>query len=254
MTLPLIKYDAACLAVANAKAVDEAKDLRDKADGMRAYARQANNRQLEIDAAEIRMRAERRLGELMAEQRDTVGLAKGQLRRGSALNPREDKPTLAEAGIDKHLADRARKMAAMPEERFEEELGHWRESAKAQGGLVTTNILPGNAEPAQRDAKARTSALEVEPARTDQNIIYRDLLKSAIAGAETLKSRLSAVLHARPENRVQSPSADPIFPEDYPTPTDARARGLEGELKAVLARIAKLGAKIPGGRMVQSLP
>jgi hypothetical protein len=35
---------------------------------LRAYALQAKNRELEIDAAEIRIRAERRLGELQAEQ------------------------------------------------------------------------------------------------------------------------------------------------------------------------------------------
>ena len=31
---------------------------------MRAYARQAKNKQLEVDASEIRFRAERRLGEI----------------------------------------------------------------------------------------------------------------------------------------------------------------------------------------------
>lgn len=43
------------------------KDLRDKAIALREYARRANNMQLEIDAAEIRFRAERRLGELLKE-------------------------------------------------------------------------------------------------------------------------------------------------------------------------------------------
>jgi len=55
----LIRYTAACRAVAECRTVDEAKDLRDKA--MRACAHQAKNRDLEIDAAEIRMRAERKL-------------------------------------------------------------------------------------------------------------------------------------------------------------------------------------------------
>jgi hypothetical protein len=49
----------------------------DAAAAMRAYARQAKNKQLEADAAEVRFRAERRIGELMAAQRATVGLNGG---------------------------------------------------------------------------------------------------------------------------------------------------------------------------------
>ena len=41
---------------------------------MRVYARQANNRELEVEATEIRIRAERWLGELIKAQKETVGL------------------------------------------------------------------------------------------------------------------------------------------------------------------------------------
>jgi N6-adenosine-specific RNA methylase IME4 len=64
----LIKYDAACQALAEAKRVDEAKDIRDMAIAVQAYARQAQNKDLEADAVEIRMRATRRLGQLMEQQ------------------------------------------------------------------------------------------------------------------------------------------------------------------------------------------
>src|SRR5688500_12667898 len=75
----LALYDNACKALAEAKAVDEVREIRATAEAMRAYAKQADNRQMELDAAEIRIRAERRLGELMAAQGETIGKAAGQL-------------------------------------------------------------------------------------------------------------------------------------------------------------------------------
>jgi len=127
----LVKYDAACRALAAAKSVDEVKLIRDKAQAIAAAAKIAKNHELEIDAAEIRIRAERRLGEMIAAQREAGLMAKGRLRRGSDMDPREDKPTLAESGIDKHLADRARKTAAIPGADFEATLAEHREAQRA---------------------------------------------------------------------------------------------------------------------------
>jgi hypothetical protein len=58
--------------LAEAKAVDDIVEIVGQANAVHAYARQAKNRQMEIDAAEIRIRAERRLGELMAAQKASV--------------------------------------------------------------------------------------------------------------------------------------------------------------------------------------
>ena len=115
--------------MAAAKSVDEVLPIRDAAAAMRAYAKQAKNRQLEVDAVEIRVRAERRVGELMQAQRETVGLAKptGSNQHQDRVRTGPKAPsTLAEAGIDKHLADRARKLAAMPEEDFRRLVDEWR--------------------------------------------------------------------------------------------------------------------------------
>lgn len=136
----LARYDAACKALADARSVDEVKDVRDKSEAMRAYARQAKNKQLEIDAAEIRIRAERRIGELMEAQREA-----GQMHRGGGDHRVAEKPgapiTLSEAGIDKNLADRARKLAAVPKEEFDGMVGEWRERVEQENERVTINLL-----------------------------------------------------------------------------------------------------------------
>jgi len=122
----LKRYDAACRALATAKSTDEVKTIRNAAIAMKAYARQAKNHQLEKDAIAVRMRAERRVGELIGEQKKTEGLNRGGgvRRNGHRVSSKpsvrkNDQLTLAEAGIDKNLADRGRKLATMPTEKFE---------------------------------------------------------------------------------------------------------------------------------------
>ena len=61
----LLKYDAACRAVAEAKTLDEVRDWEDKAAAVREYSLRAHNRPLELDAIEISERARRRRGELL---------------------------------------------------------------------------------------------------------------------------------------------------------------------------------------------
>jgi len=157
----LARYDAACQAIAVAKSVDEVKSIRDKAEAMRAYARVAKNRRSEADMAEIRIRAERRLGEMIAEQKATEGLNPGAAgapgpgrgnKNAGQFWTRVLPPTLAELGIDKHLADRARKLAAVPAKQFNSMLGEWRERVQHENERITVNLLRAGDHELQRAA------------------------------------------------------------------------------------------------------
>jgi hypothetical protein len=165
----LIKYEAACLALAECKAVDEVKAWADKAAAMQAYGRMAKDKTLEVDAAEIRIRAERRLGELIAAQKAGPGLAKGVRMAGGGESPvvvrddRRETPTLAEAGISKDLSSRAQKLAAVPEDEFEAELAAKRERDREEGARVSAR-LEAAGEQAMKGNKVKREP-EPEPKR-----------------------------------------------------------------------------------------
>ena len=63
----LVRYDAMCRAIAEAHAIDEVKEIRNRMVAMEAYARQALNEDAERQAREIRIRAERRSGQMLKE-------------------------------------------------------------------------------------------------------------------------------------------------------------------------------------------
>lgn len=170
MATELVQYERARLALAECKAVDEVKAWADKAAAMQAYGRMAKDKTLEVDAAEIRLRAERRLGEMLVEQKAGAGLAagaRGQLagkkRGGQALVTHEGQkaaPKLADAGISYDLSSRAQKLAAVPEAEFEAEVGQWRERVSAEGARVSARLQAAG-EREQRKAKP------AEPAHDD---------------------------------------------------------------------------------------
>jgi hypothetical protein len=107
----LVQYEAARAALAAAHSIDEVLAIRDKAEAMRHYARQANDIEFTNWAAEIRIRAEYRLGEMLKEAKETVGLnqgAKGSIVTGTGRRPvKDDRPTLQDLGVSKNLSSRA---------------------------------------------------------------------------------------------------------------------------------------------------
>jgi hypothetical protein len=126
----MVRFDAARVALAAARSLDEVKDVRDKAEALRMYVKQAGESlQMQNDVAEIKLRAERRAGEMLGEMDKQDG--------GDAMRPRshdatEVPPTLSALGISRSQSSRWQSMADVPEEQFEE---HVRRSSCGETSL-----------------------------------------------------------------------------------------------------------------------
>lgn len=209
----LVRYEAACTALAACKAVDEVKAWADKAAAMQAYGRMAKDKGLEVDAAEIRLRAERRLGELLAQQ----PLNRGAQLRGSTdgkssvvvTDDRREKPTLADAGISKDLSARAQKLAAVPAAEFEAEVGGWRERVSAEGARVSARLQKAGERamresPPEDDGPSAAEIAEAEASAADEAERVRLILESDSAlAAMTEKCKQQAAQIRILEERVR---------------------------------------------------
>lgn len=122
----LVRYDAMCRAIAEAHAVDEVKDIRDKARAIEMYARQAQNTEAEERAREIRLRAERKCGQMLAAMKADGKMAKGgspyHKPTGYVVEPVEKDEMLADWKITKRQSHEWQKLAAVPEDLFEQAL------------------------------------------------------------------------------------------------------------------------------------
>jgi hypothetical protein len=115
VTTALVKYDAMCAAIDHAYQVDEVKDIRDKALAFEAYARQAHNIEAERQACDIRIRAEKKGGQLLRAMRKTKG-------RPRTAAPSAFQKAINAAGLSKDQAKRWQQLAGVSEEDFEDAL------------------------------------------------------------------------------------------------------------------------------------
>ena len=136
-------------AIAECVRVDEAREIRDKAQALRIYFRQQKDVYNEINAVKIRIRAERRVGQLLGEMSERGERDQGK--GGDRRSPSQAATVkLADLGITRSEAKRAMDLAKVPEGQFEAAL-----SGPAPSSASVRRA--GNAEP-------QAQAVDVRPA------------------------------------------------------------------------------------------
>jgi len=152
--MELVKYDAMVTAIQICEKVDEVKDIRDKAVALEAYAKQANNMEAERQCALIRVRAERKCGQMLRDTekaKGAAGTSSNQYQKEVQSHDVTAPKTLSDMGITKDQSSTWQKLANVPEDEFE--------------AAIT---MPGT-KPSARHIIATP---EPEPKRMDKNALY----------------------------------------------------------------------------------
>lgn len=137
MNTQLIHFDVAKRELALATSIDEVKKIRDQAEAIRQYIRQQKGSfEMQNQAAEIKLRAERRAGEMLAK----TELNKGGRPTENPLHDVSSLPKLADLGISEVQSHRWQLEAEIPEEKFEQFIAETKVKAEELTSRATLGI------------------------------------------------------------------------------------------------------------------
>lgn len=223
----LIRYDAARKAIAAAHRVDEVKAIRDKAEAVRVYAKQAGDFELQNQAAEIRLRAERRAGQLLIEMEKNPGRrGEGRPRKDGTKFTRSSRstaypPKLEDIGVSKDQSSKWQRLALLVDEAtFERALVQAREKT---GELTNAallreirEIVTPNAVPTERDINLVASELtrDIESQSTREKLETAVRLRNRLN--PTIRRKLILALKNSMENAARCEAELSKDFEDFP--------------------------------------
>ena len=177
----LIRYDAAKRALAAAHSVDEVRAILSKAEAIRVYAKQAGDFELQNQAAEIRIRAERRAGELLVDMQTSGERQPKERGRPSKVS---SPTTLPKLGITRDQSSKWQRLARMIDDAtFDKAVAQAKEN---DGELTTAGLLRAIRE------IVTPSEVFIEP---DINVVAAELTRDI--ESQGRKAKLEAVVRLR---------------------------------------------------------
>jgi site-specific DNA-methyltransferase (adenine-specific) len=164
--MDLVLFDKAKKAIAEAVSIDEVRDIRNKADAMRIYYKQAGESlTMQNQCAQIKIFAERKIGEILSEIEKNKG---GQAEHSSYRSPEVTSriETLNDLGISKMQSFKYQSIASIPEPIFQDHIT----SVMSEEDLELTSIgLLRIAKQLKLDEKLQ--GLRNQVGSTDRNMV-----------------------------------------------------------------------------------
>lgn len=198
----LIQLDKIARSLAETRSLKEVKAVRDKAEAARHYARGAAlGLNIQNQAAELKLRAERRAGELLSDI-----VVHGGNRRS---NSHDDNLKLADLGIDHNQSSRWQRVAAIPEAMFRKYVAETNSVGKeitTQGLLRLGRAINGKVASGESNGKSQANVSAKSPSVHGETISelfdelhnHRDLLEQVLADA--LSDKVTPL--PRPQQRL----------------------------------------------------
>ena len=146
----LVIYDKMRQAIEQCSKVDEVVDVRNKALALALYRKQVGDHEAEKKLAAIRIRAERRIGELLREMRESGerDAGKGGDRKSRSVETTVKPKTLSDLGVSKDQSSKFQQLAAIPQESFERAIVPTAHVPTTEGVIAAAVTVPPVPAPA----------------------------------------------------------------------------------------------------------
>jgi len=205
MKQPVVTVDAALRALASANTPDELLTLANQAAALQVYARRAKLGMIAQNrCAEIRLRAERKLGQLLATTARLHG-------RPKSVRGENTFPSLSDLGVpDRKISHRAQRIAAIPAREFE---AYLREARRAGVEITTRQLL--------LVAERRVSAASWQPAQWSRRTPVRHEQAGLFAGdcldvlASQGEASINLIVTSPPYADARQANYGGVPPEQY---------------------------------------